>query len=58
MTLLVLMPGMDGTGDLFAPLIQALGPSQPAAAARVIAEFMQRVERGDGRTDTAPDTAR
>jgi pimeloyl-ACP methyl ester carboxylesterase len=24
---LVLLPGMDGTGDLFAPLVQALGPA-------------------------------
>lgn len=24
---LVLLPGMDGTGDLFAPLVEALGPS-------------------------------
>jgi pimeloyl-ACP methyl ester carboxylesterase len=34
MTLLMLMPGMDGTGDLFAPLIHALGPSQPVQVVR------------------------
>ncbi len=27
MTKLILMPGMEGTGDLFAPLVQALGSS-------------------------------
>lgn len=34
MTLLVLMPGMDGTGDLFAPLVHALGPAQPVQVLR------------------------
>ena len=27
MTALVLLPGMDGTGDLFAPLLSALPPA-------------------------------
>ena len=27
MTALVLLPGMDGTGDLFAPLLSALSPA-------------------------------
>ena len=34
MTLLVLMPGMDGTGDLFAPLVRALGPAHPVQVVR------------------------
>jgi pimeloyl-[acyl-carrier protein] methyl ester esterase len=29
MTTLVLLPGMDGTGELFHPLLQALGSNQP-----------------------------
>src|SRR5262245_59650840 len=31
---LVLLPGMDGTGDLFAPLLTALPPSLPAKVVR------------------------
>jgi pimeloyl-[acyl-carrier protein] methyl ester esterase len=31
---LVLLPGMDGTGDLFAPLIEALGPDVPSITVR------------------------
>jgi pimeloyl-[acyl-carrier protein] methyl ester esterase len=31
---LVLLPGMDGTGDLFDPLIEALGPDVPSITVR------------------------
>jgi pimeloyl-ACP methyl ester carboxylesterase len=31
---LVLLPGMDGTGDLFTPLIEALGPDFPSITVR------------------------
>ena len=30
----MLLPGMDGTGDLFAPLLTALGPDVPAVVVR------------------------
>ena len=33
-TLLVLLPGMDGTGELFAPFVDALGPAQPVQVLR------------------------
>ncbi len=32
--ILVLMPGMDGTGELFAPLVRALDPSVPTVVVR------------------------
>lgn len=31
---LVLLPGMDGTGDLFAPFVEALGPAQEVQIVR------------------------
>jgi|SRR5438105_12009184 len=31
---LVLLPGMDGTGDLFAPFVEALGPTQTVRVVR------------------------
>jgi len=31
---LVLLPGLDGTGDLFAPVVEALGPSVPTQIVR------------------------
>ena len=31
---LVLLPGMDGTGELFGPFIDALGPAQPVQVLR------------------------
>ena len=31
---LVLLPGLDGTGDLFAPLVEALGPDVPTITVR------------------------
>src|SRR5262245_18170414 len=34
MTKLILMPGMDGTGDLFAPLLEALGDSLESVVLR------------------------
>jgi pimeloyl-ACP methyl ester carboxylesterase len=34
MPTLVLLPGMDGTGDLFAPLIEALGPDVASITVR------------------------
>jgi pimeloyl-[acyl-carrier protein] methyl ester esterase len=33
-TTLVLLPGLDGTGDLFAPVVDALGPSVPTQIVR------------------------
>jgi pimeloyl-ACP methyl ester carboxylesterase len=33
-TTLVLLPGLDGTGDLFAPVVNALGPSVPTQIVR------------------------
>ena len=35
---LVLLPGMDGTGELFGPFIEALGPAQPVQVLRYPAE--------------------
>lgn len=32
MVTLVLLPGLDGTGELFRPLLEALGPSVPAVS--------------------------
>jgi pimeloyl-ACP methyl ester carboxylesterase len=34
MVMLVLLPGMDGTGELFAPLVAALGPQQRVKVVR------------------------
>lgn len=34
MVALVLLPGMDGTGDLFAPFVHALGPDQAVTVVR------------------------
>ncbi len=31
---LVLLPGLDGTGDLFAPLVDALDPNVPTQIVR------------------------
>ena len=31
-TTLILLPGLEGTGDLFAPVVDALGPSRVIAA--------------------------
>ena len=36
---LVLLPGLDGTGELFAPLLQALGDEFPASVVRYGAEL-------------------
>lgn len=33
-TTLVLLPGLDGTGDLFAPVVDALGASVPTQIVR------------------------
>jgi hypothetical protein len=33
-TTLVLLPGLDGTGDLFAPVVDALGPNVPTQIVR------------------------
>src|SRR5260221_8527089 len=38
MTKLILMPGMDGTGELFAPLLRALGSSMESAVVRYPAD--------------------
>jgi pimeloyl-ACP methyl ester carboxylesterase len=32
--MLVLLPGLDGTGDLFAPVVDALGPNVPTQIVR------------------------
>jgi thioesterase domain-containing protein len=34
MVALVLLPGMDGTGELFAPFLAALGPDQAVVVVR------------------------
>jgi hypothetical protein len=33
-TTIVLLPGLDGTGDLFAPVVDALGPRVPTQIVR------------------------
>jgi len=38
-THLVLLPGLDGTGELFAPLLQALGDRCPTSVVRYGAEL-------------------
>ena len=38
MVTLVLLPGMDGTGELFAPFVAALGPDQAVTVVRYPAE--------------------